>query len=639
MCSGTVDNAGVFELENDQAVYLGPYCGSSVFINSGVLRKSGGTATNRFASVPIVNSGVLEARSGWISYGSGSVFGTGTQFLGAGTNLLNVGSVWFNGPIVSSNAELGGADLFGTNTIQGVLRWTGGNIDYSARVTNGAFSQLEISGAAAKYLGGTLRNEGVVRLADIAALGMCSGTVDNAGVFELENDQAVYLGSYCGSSVFINSGVLRKSGGTATNRFASVPVVNSGVLEARSGWISYGSGSVFGTGTQFLGAGTNLLNVGSVWFIGAIVSSNAELAGAVAFGTNTMQGALRWTAGNFDHSSRVTIAPGSQMEISGTPQKILGGLLRNEGLIRLAGAGALGLCGGTLENLGTFELENDQPVYLNSYCGASSFKNAGLLRKSTGAGTNLFAGVPLANSGTVEARSGMLAFDAGFAQAAGCTRLAGGNLTSARTLEVNGGVVCGSGDIYASVNSSGELNPGQSIGGLTIHGNYVHSGTLNIELGGLTPGTSHDRLAITGSATLRGTLNVCLAPGYRPQEGNGFEVLAYASRTDSIRRFGGLDLGGGQYLTPVYGSSGLTLLTTRGVTNLYQMTVTPGGEGVYQLHYTCLPDKPYAIEASFNLTNDWIVLCTNTSPASVIDYLDVDAPNYPRRFYRVRLAE
>jgi hypothetical protein len=100
-----------------------------------------------------------------------------------------------------------------------------------------------------------------------------------------------------------------------------------------------------------------------------------------------------------------------------------------------------------------------------------------------------------------------------------------------------------------------------------------------------------------------------------------------------------LDLGGGQYLTPVYGSSGLTLLTTRGVTNLYQMTVTPGGEGVYQLHYTCLPDKPYAIEASFNLTNDWIVLCTNTSPASVIDYLDVDAPNYPRRFYRVRLAE
>jgi hypothetical protein len=265
--------------------------------------------------------------------------------------------------------------------------------------------------------------------------------------------------------------------------------------------------------------------------------------------------------------------------------------------------------------------------------------NAGLLRKIGGNATNQFAGVPLANTGTVEARSGTLAFDGGFAQATGCTRLAGGNLSSSRPIEFNGGVICGAGDIYANVNNRGELNPGQSVGLLTIHGNYAHTGTLNLELGGLSPGISHDRLAITGSAVLRGTLNVCLAPGYRPQEGNAFEVMTFASRTDSIRRFGGLDLGGGKYLTPVYGPSGLTLLTTSGPTNLYQMALTPGGEGVCQLHYTCLPDKPYAIEASFYLTNDWVALCTNASPAGVIDYLDVDAPNYPRRFYRVRLAE
>jgi len=589
--------------------------------------------------VPLANTGLLEVQQGWVSYSSGSVFDTGTQFLGAGTNLLNLGGVWFRGSIVSANAELAGANLFGTNIIQGVLRWTGGDIDSAAYITIASGGQLSIFGTALKTLGGRLRNEGLVRLTGTGALGMCGGILDNPGTFDFENDQPIYLKNYCATPLFINTGLLRKSGGTATNLFASVPLGNTGILEVQQGWISYSSGSVFGTGTQFLGAGTNLLNVGSVWLNGTIVSSNAELAGAVFFGTNTVQGALRWTGGNLDNSARVTIAPGSQLEISGTAQKILGGLLRNEGLVRLAGAGALGMCGGTLENLGTFELENDQPVYLHSYCAASSFKNAGRLRKSTGTGTNLFASVPLANTGTVEAGSGTLAFEGGLTQAAGRLRLAGGSLSSSRALEINGGAVCGSGDIYASVNNRGELNPGQSIGAITVHGNYVHTGTLNTELGGGSPGVSYDRLAITGLATLRGTLNVTLSPGYRPQEGNVFEVLTFTSRADSMRRFGGLDLGGGKYLTPVYGPAGLTMQTTSGPTNLHQMVLAPGQEGLYQIHYTCLPDKKYAIDASVSLLNDWVALHTNSSPVGVIDYIDVDAPVYPRRFYRARSVE
>ena len=168
--------------------------------------------------------------------------------------------------------------------------------------------------------------------------------------------------------------------------------------------------------------------------------NNTELAGAVLFGTNTVHGTLRWTAGNIDNSTLMTIGQDGQFEISGPASKYLGGTLRNEGLVRLTGAAALGLCAGTVQNLGVFELANDQPVFLGAYCGAARFLNAGVLRKTGGNATNQFASVPLANTGTVEARSGTLAFDGGFAQATGCTRLAGGNLSSSRPLEFNGGV-------------------------------------------------------------------------------------------------------------------------------------------------------------------------------------------------------
>ena len=334
MCAGTVESSGVFDFENDQAIYQGSYCGGSLLRNTGLVRKSGGNGTNQLTSVPLVNTGTLEVKQGWIGYSSGSFFATGTQFLGSGTNLLNSGSVTFDGTIVSSNAELAGGVLYGTNLLLGQMRWTGGNIDNSARVTIGASSQLEISGGR-QSLGGTLRNEGVVRLTGAAALGMCAGTVDNAGVFELENDQPVWLGAYCGGSIFINSGVLRKSGGAATNRFASVPLANTGILEIQQGSVSYSSGSVFNTGTQFLGVGTNLLNQGDVWLRGSIVSANVELAGANLLGTNTVQGVLRSTGGNIDHSARVTIGASSQLEISGEAAGSLGGALRNEGVVRL----------------------------------------------------------------------------------------------------------------------------------------------------------------------------------------------------------------------------------------------------------------------------------------------------------------
>jgi hypothetical protein len=640
LCRGTVDNlaGGVFELENDQPLYRGDYCGPALFRNAGLLRKSAGAGTNRFAAVPVDNSGTVEVQGGWIAYAPGSVFRTGTQFLGAGTNLLDNGAVWMDGTIVSGNAVLAGATLYGTNTIRGAMKWTSGDIGTEAQVTVEEAGQLEITGAGVKLLWGALNNAGLVRMTGAGALGLCRGTVENlaGAVFELENDQPLYLGGFCGPSLFRNAGLLVKSGGGGTNLFYAVPVDNSGIVEVQSGWIAYAPNSAFRTGTQFLGAGTNLLNNGAVWMDGTILSDNAELAGATLYGTNTVQGLLKWTGGGIDANARVTIDGGAQLEITGASAKMLGGVLSNAGVVRMTGAGALGLCRGTVDNLagGVFELENDQPLYRGDYCGSALFRNAGLLRKSAGGGTNRFLSMAVENTGTVKLQAGQVSFEGGFTQTAGRTHLNGGSVASLSPLEFKGGIVSGTGDVFAEVHNRGEINPGASFGALTIHGPCVQSGTLNIELGGLIPGTTHDRLEVTGLATLGGALNVCLAPGYRPQEGDAFPVVTFGSRSGSFAGLGGLNLGGGKYLTPVYTPTNFTLLTTNGPTNLFEMVLVRCGEGQFQVRFTGEPGELYEIQASFYLTNDWVTLWTTNSPVGVIDFIDADAPLYPQRFYR-----
>jgi hypothetical protein len=372
----------------------------------------------------------------------------------------------------------------------------------------------------------------------------------------------------------------------------------------------------------------------------SVVRSHAvfSLAGGTLAGSGPLQvdGAFLWTSGAINDSAQVAVGQDGQLEITGASAKMLGGVLSNAGVVRMTGAGALGLCRGTVDNLagGVFELENDQPLYRGDYCGSALFRNAGLLRKSAGGGTNRFLSMAVENTGTVKLQAGQVSFEGGFTQTAGRTHLNGGSVASLSPLEFKGGIVSGTGDVFAEVHNRGEINPGASFGALTIHGPCVQSGTLNIELGGLIPGTTHDRLEVTGLATLGGALNVCLAPGYRPQEGDAFPVVTFGSRSGSFAGLGGLNLGGGKYLTPVYTPTNFTLLTTNGPTNLFEMVLVRCGEGQFQVRFTGEPGELYEIQASFYLTNDWVTLWTTNSPVGVIDFIDADAPLYPQRFYR-----
>ncbi len=85
------------------------------------------------------------------------------------------------------------------------------------------------------------------------------------------------------------------------------------------------------------------------------------------------------------------------------------------------------------------------------------------------------------------------------------------------SVTVNGGALGGHGTITGDVtNTAGIVQPGGSVGILTVGGNYVQGagGTLVLEITpDATPGTGSSQLLVGGSATLDGGLGILMDPG------------------------------------------------------------------------------------------------------------------------------
>jgi len=105
---------------------------------------------------------------------------------------------------------------------------------------------------------------------------------------------------------------------------------------------------------------------------------------------------------------------------------------------------------------------------------------------------------------------------------------------------VNSGVTIGyssiltgnGGTLQANIdNTYGDINPGSSVGIITIDGNFEQKsdGTINLELAG-TLLNEHDRLVITGLSTLAGSLNVTL-DSHTPSNGFAYQVFDWVGGT------------------------------------------------------------------------------------------------------------
>ncbi len=113
-------------------------------------------------------------------------------------------------------------------------------------------------------------------------------------------------------------------------------------------------------------------------------------------------------------------------------------------------------------------------------------------------------------------------------------------ISSGKTLTVsdlifNSGTIKGAGTLVNSnFANPGTIAPGTSPGILTLTGNLVQTGNLDIELGGLTVGTQYDRLVVSGSVNLSGTLNLSVINSFHLQNSQNFTIITCGSRTGTF---------------------------------------------------------------------------------------------------------
>ncbi|MDQ5823060.1 MAG: S-layer homology domain-containing protein [Chloroflexota bacterium] len=571
------------------------------FMNSNI--RVGSTSAT---SSPQATNAVLEFAGGTYNFqGSNTVVGDGIARVNGA--LLQV-----QGTLAARNLELasGGIDGAGALTVSGALNWSGGQMAGAGatNIANGA--SLNLSGSNSKNLSArTLNNQGTATWLGTGAINLEAGaTMNNSGLFDAQNNASI---ASAGQGTFRNTGTFRKSASTGITTIASAVTFENdkGTVDVAGGtlrfggassasasskvsnpegaagtiWISsglkIGSTAAASAAVEFAGGahsfeGENTVTGdGSLRVAGANLSlqevlsaQNMELAAGTVQGTGTLSinGRLAWTGGEMLGAGVTEIGMSATMNVSGNSSKVLRArTLTNRGTLNMAGTFFGVADGATLNNTATgiIDLKADGSVQASG--AASTFNNAGSMRKSGGAGTALFAaGINVTNSGTVESQTGRLEFASGYTQTTGTTRLNGGNIAAGGAFNIAGGNLLGVGTVFANVSNSGVVAPGASPGSLTVSGNYTQmtAGALNIEIGGPTAGTQHDALVVTGIASLAGKLNLSLVNGFMPADAAAFEVTRYASHAGAFGEVNGASLGNGRTFALNYGSMSMSVV-------------------------------------------------------------------------------
>jgi len=139
--------------------------------------------------------------------------------------------------ITSSNVVLTGASISGTNTISGRVIWDSGFILGDTSIRSNSVVIAEGSTDNLRVVPGVLRNSGSFALTGgtllLNAFNGGAGTLYNLeeSLLDFMGNQSIVAGAFGGR--LVNSGVIRKSGGT--NSTINVPFANDGVLDLEHG--------------------------------------------------------------------------------------------------------------------------------------------------------------------------------------------------------------------------------------------------------------------------------------------------------------------------------------------------------------------------------------------------------------------
>lgn len=525
-----------------------------------------GTGTVQITNA-MQNTGGLQIQDGAIRVTDVSLLGTGavSVFTGAFLDLSISGAQTLNLTVsgggklrksdsgdltLTGNTLTGGVDIIGGRVIVGTAGALGGGPVSMAADTQLVFDTNGTEVMSNPISGqGALTKDGTGSLIIQNANTYSGGTVINAGRIGLNNGQGLGTGDVIvmqdavlnlGNVVVANNisgnGIVRKTASgtgslTGTNTYSGGTDIQDGTLVVNSpaalgsGGVTIASGAVLNV--NYSGAANaalaNVLSGG-----GALVKDGTGTV-VINTGGNTYSGGTTINAGrlstNFGDglgTGTVVIAGGAELGIGGITlaNNVTGAgrIVKTGGLTAtLTGSnthtGGLDIQGGVVNVAGNAQLGSGAVIIASgaqlnfTNAGAASFSN-GL----SGAGTfnKLGAGqLSFANNFTIGALN----------LTAGSTRI--NSIATTNVAVSSGARLDGTGRIIGTLTNNGTVAPGNSIGTLTVQGNYVHNAGSVLEIEFDANGNI-DLLNVTGNATLNGGTIRFLSIGGAEGQGGTF---------------------------------------------------------------------------------------------------------------------
>ncbi len=466
------------------------------------------------------------------------------------------------GDFIQSNGTVTGSK---TLNIIGGFSWNGGTQTGSGKTQPGAESSTVLGGPSKTLDTRTLfmQGSGSSNATSLLVLNN-SAKLQVGGLFEILNTTPFQSGANGGVIEVRPEGTLRKSSATSTTIPAGLIFTENGLLEVLGGTFSVLSG---GSATDaifrvmpgntlnfnstagfsltnsvlFEGGGTVALIGGSLSGNSANVSVSANTTFAISGGTfvaNTnsfvSNGPLQWSGGSLTGFG--TWGINGPFDISGNAVKTLSQLELNIAPTSTAswnGTGNISVLQNAAINIaGTVQILSGLDVLDGD--GSNSVMNVfptGTFLKDGGGTSELQ--IAISSDGFVRSlNGGTLQFSKTFTENGGSLSVGSGSFIAATNpLQINAGLVSGTGTITGSlINSGGIVSPGNgpnSAGILTITGDYSqgNDGELFIEAQGTTAGSGYDQLQVGGTTSLARKLSFVTFNGYNAVAPANFNVI------------------------------------------------------------------------------------------------------------------
>ncbi|MGP4753324.1 autotransporter family protein [Agrobacterium pusense] len=496
-----------------------------------------GTNANTSSLFALINStGTGDVQ---INLNGGQASNTGA---GSGAYAQNLGTgnaaITMTGGSVSTNTGAGLRAIINNSASSGAASVTIGGGTVTTSSGTGVLSQSERGSASITMTGGTVEVQGGSNPAlsavvnnsagtGTASINMSGGTATNNGsgdgVFASNNGTGTYDINFTGGAV---------TGGSGTGAAIHTAAAAGGVIDIGSGATVNAGAS--GIALSQTGGAATITTAGAIngdvnlsAAANTLSITGGTIAGNISGGGDT---ALSFDLGasNFIYGSAYAISGMDRVAVNSGAAQIDGGLATN----------TLAVNGGTLILNGTATVSGGTTI------------SAGTLQLGNGGTTGSITG-DVTNNGTLAFnRSNAYIFD-GVISGSGTIRQIGSGLTrltgdssgfagttsvEAGTLSVNGSL-CGDINVLAGgrlqgigtvcdTDNAGIIAPGNSIGTLTVAGNYVgNGGTLEIESVLGDDASATDRLVVTGDTSGSTNVKVINVGGSGAQTVEGIKIV------------------------------------------------------------------------------------------------------------------